>query len=88
MFVWGPFRPRSPLPSSPRTRPPSPPLQANKPPPTIHPPPLRAALLKAEEEWVASTCATIAAHKPDLVVTEKGLSDLAAHFLTKVRPGV
>lgn len=46
---------------------------------------LRAALLKAEEEWIAQTCATIAAHKPDLVITEKGLSDLAAHFLTKVR---
>ena len=43
----------------------------------------RAALLKAEEEWVAATCAAIAAHKPDLVITEKGLSDLAAHFLTK-----
>ncbi|KAI8473864.1 MAG: chaperonin complex component [Monoraphidium minutum] len=42
-----------------------------------------AALLKAEEEWIAATCATIAAHKPDVVITEKGLSDLAAHFLTK-----
>jgi T-complex protein 1 subunit gamma len=45
----------------------------------------RAALLKAEEEWVAAACSQIAALKPDLVVTEKGLSDLAAHFLTKVR---
>jgi len=44
----------------------------------------RAALLKAEEEWVAGACAQIVALKPDLVVTEKGLSDLAAHFLTKV----
>uniref|UniRef100_A0A383V980 T-complex protein 1 subunit gamma n=1 Tax=Tetradesmus obliquus TaxID=3088 RepID=A0A383V980_TETOB len=42
-----------------------------------------AALLKAEEEWVAGACAQIVALKPDLVVTEKGLSDLAAHFLTK-----
>lgn len=42
-----------------------------------------AALLKAEEEWVERTCATIASFKPDLVITEKGLSDLAAHFLTK-----
>jgi hypothetical protein len=33
---------------------------------------------------VAAACAQIAALKPDLVVTEKGLSDLAAHFLTKV----
>ena len=42
-----------------------------------------AALLKAEEEWVESTCAHIASFKPDVVITEKGLSDLAAHFLTK-----
>ena len=34
---------------------------------------------------MAATCASIAAFKPDLVVTEKGLSDLAAHFLTKAR---
>jgi hypothetical protein len=34
---------------------------------------------------VAAACTQIAALKPDLVVTEKGLSDLAAHFLTKVR---
>jgi T-complex protein 1 subunit gamma len=40
--------------------------------------------LKAEEEWVASACTKIAALKPDVVITEKGLSDLAAHFLTKV----
>jgi len=40
--------------------------------------------LKAEEEWVSSACTKIAALKPDLVITEKGLSDLAAHFLTKV----
>jgi hypothetical protein len=33
---------------------------------------------------VASACTQIAALKPDLVITEKGLSDLAAHFLTKV----
>lgn len=42
-----------------------------------------SALLKAEEEWVSSACTKIAALKPDLVITEKGLSDLAAHFLTK-----
>ena len=28
-------------------------------------------------------CASIVAHKPDVVITEKGLSDLAAHYLTK-----
>lgn len=42
-----------------------------------------AALLRAEEEWVERTCAHIAAFKPDLVITEKGLSDLAAHHLTR-----
>lgn len=42
-----------------------------------------AALLKAEEEWVEKTCAQIASFKPDVVITEKGLSDLAAHYLTK-----
>lgn len=29
------------------------------------------------------TCDHILAHKPDVVITEKGLSDLAAHFLSK-----
>ena len=42
-----------------------------------------AALLKAEEEWIQKTCDQIATFKPDLVITEKGLSDLAAHYLTK-----
>ena len=42
-----------------------------------------AALLKAEEDWIKKTCDRIASFKPDLVVTEKGLSDLAAHYLTK-----
>ena len=28
-------------------------------------------------------CAEIIRHKPDVVITEKGLSDLAMHFLTK-----
>jgi len=32
---------------------------------------------------VERQCAEIARHKPDLVITEKGLSDLAMHFLTK-----
>ena len=43
----------------------------------------RAALLKLEEDYIERQCAEIAKHKPDLVVTEKGLSDLAMHFLTK-----
>jgi len=42
-----------------------------------------AALLKLEEDWVQETCAEIAKHKPDVVITEKGLSDLAMHYLSK-----
>jgi len=41
------------------------------------------ALLKQEEDWVASVCRDIIAVKPDVVVTEKGVSDLAQHFLVK-----
>jgi T-complex protein 1 subunit gamma len=41
------------------------------------------ALLKLEEEYVANMCAEIIAHKPDLVITEKGVSDLAQHYLNK-----
>ena len=36
-----------------------------------------------EEDWIRGVCNEIAQHKPDVVVTEKGLSDLALHFLTK-----
>lgn len=43
----------------------------------------RAQLLKLEEEYIQTLCQDIAKHKPDVVVTEKGLSDLAMHFLTK-----
>lgn len=43
----------------------------------------RAALLKQEEEYIERICEEIVAHKPDVVITEKGLSDLAAHHLTK-----
>ncbi len=49
------------------------------PPPHTH----RATLLKIEEEWIQQACSTIAEFKPDLVITEKGLSDLATHYLTK-----
>ncbi|CAL5221285.1 g3450 [Coccomyxa viridis] len=42
-----------------------------------------AALLKLEEDYIERQCAEIVKHKPDLVITEKGLSDLAMHFLTK-----
>ena len=39
-----------------------------------------------EEEFVEQMCTQIIALKPDLVITEKGVSDLAQHFL--VRAGV
>ena len=42
-----------------------------------------AALLKAEEEWIEQMCKNIIQFKPDLVVTEKGLSDLAAVFFAR-----
>jgi len=41
------------------------------------------ALLKAEEEWVKKTCDYIIALKPDLVITEKGISDLVQHYFVK-----
>ena len=40
-------------------------------------------LLKQEEEYIAKICADIIAHKPDLVLTEKGVSDLAQHYLMR-----
>lgn len=36
-----------------------------------------------EEEYIRDICSEIIKHKPDVVITEKGLSDLAMHFLTK-----
>ena len=43
----------------------------------------RATLLKIEEDWIEDMCKHVAEFKPDVVITEKGLSDLATHFLTK-----
>lgn len=40
-------------------------------------------LLELEEEYVKKLCDDILATKPDVVVTEKGISDLALHFLAK-----
>lgn len=40
-------------------------------------------MLKQEENYVRQMCKEILKHKPDLVITEKGLSDLAQHFLVK-----
>eukprot|EP00698_Gefionella_okellyi_P002888 TRINITY_DN12751_c0_g1_i1.p1 TRINITY_DN12751_c0_g1~~TRINITY_DN12751_c0_g1_i1.p1 ORF type:complete len:566 (-),score=151.83 TRINITY_DN12751_c0_g1_i1:72-1769(-) len=41
------------------------------------------ALLKMEEEFVEEMCQHIIKLKPDVVCSEKGVSDLAQHFLSK-----
>lgn len=40
-------------------------------------------VLEIEEEQVKDMCETIASFKPDIVITEKGLSDLAQHYFVK-----
>lgn len=40
-------------------------------------------MLEIEEEHVKSMCADLIALQPDLVITEKGVSDLAQHYLVK-----
>jgi len=40
-------------------------------------------ILQIEEEQVKRMCDAVLAHKPDLVITEKGVSDLAQHFFVK-----
>jgi len=40
-------------------------------------------VLKMEEEAIERMCKDIISHKPDLVFTEKGVSDLAQHYLVK-----
>ncbi|XP_055324365.1 T-complex protein 1 subunit gamma [Sitodiplosis mosellana] len=40
-------------------------------------------MLQIEEEHVQRVCADIIAVKPDLIFTEKGVSDLAQHYLVK-----
>merc|ERR1711975_101493 len=40
-------------------------------------------LLRIEEEAIKEMCNEIIACKPDVVVTEKGVSDLAQHYLVK-----
>ena len=42
-------------------------------------------LLRMEEEYIENICAQIVAFKPDIVITEKGVSDLAQHYFMKVR---
>lgn len=41
------------------------------------------ALLRQEEEYIEQMCANIVAFRPDIVITEKGVSDLAQHYLVK-----
>jgi T-complex protein 1 subunit gamma len=40
-------------------------------------------ILQIEEEQIKEMCEAILAHKPDLIITEKGVSDLAQHFFVK-----
>lgn len=40
-------------------------------------------LLKMEEEYVENMCMEIIAFQPDIVITEKGVSDLAQHYFAK-----
>ncbi|KAJ8602223.1 hypothetical protein CTAYLR_003661 [Chrysophaeum taylorii] len=40
-------------------------------------------LLRIEEEYIENVCAQIVASRPDVVITEKGVSDLAQHYLMK-----
>eukprot|EP00795_Rhopilema_esculentum_P005876 gene5876-11203_t len=45
-------------------------------------------ILQLEEEYIKKVCNEIIGHKPDLVFTEKGVSDLAQHFLAKANISV
>jgi T-complex protein 1 subunit gamma len=40
-------------------------------------------ILQMEEDYIQQICQEVIAVKPDLVITEKGISDLAQHFLVK-----
>lgn len=40
-------------------------------------------ILQIEEEYIQNLCSKIASFKPDLLITEKGISDLAQHYLMK-----
>jgi len=44
---------------------------------------VRRRILQLEEEMVQEMCSDVLRVKPDLVITEKGVSDLAQHFLMK-----
>jgi len=40
-------------------------------------------LLRMEEEWIRKTCEHLVSYQLDVVITEKGISDLATHYLQK-----
>jgi len=40
-------------------------------------------MLRMEEEYVENLCAEVIAFAPDIVITEKGVSDIATHFFHK-----
>lgn len=40
-------------------------------------------MLQIEEDYIKGICDKLASFKPDLVITEKGISDLAQHYLIK-----
>ena len=42
-------------------------------------------ILELEEAYVKELCQDIIRIKPDVVFTEKGISDLAQHYLMKVK---
>lgn len=42
-------------------------------------------LIQQEEEYIRKMCKQVIALKPDVVITEKGVSELAAHFLMKAK---
>ena len=42
-----------------------------------------ARVLQLEEDYIKSICDDIIRFKPDLIITEKGISDLAQHYLIK-----
>ena len=45
-------------------------------------------MLKQEEDEIKKVCDEIIRVKPDVVITEKGVSDLAQHFLLKANPPI
>lgn len=40
-------------------------------------------MLEMEEEFIKNMCTDLIALQPDIVITEKGVSDLAQHYLLK-----